>query len=55
MEDLYKSPTINEMKELFGDELQEEKVEHRESDVKDFIKLLDKARNATKKHSIRFG
>jgi hypothetical protein len=55
MEHIYKCPTVDEVKKIFGESLQEKKLEKKQSDVEDFIKLLDDAKSATRKHSVQFG
>jgi hypothetical protein len=56
MEETYKAPTLEDLRELFGNRLQEEEaVEVKSSDVDEFVSLLEKASRATKEHSIQFG
>ena len=56
MDETYQSPTLEDMRELFGSRLQEDDaVEVTSSDVDDFVSLLERASRATKEHSIEFG
>ena len=51
----FKSPTIKDLKKIFGDKLQENQIQPEQSDVDGFVDKLRKASEATKKHSIQFG
>ena len=56
MEKTYKAPTLEDMRKLFGNRLQEdEAVEVKSSDVDGFVNLLENASGATKEHSIQLG
>jgi hypothetical protein len=51
----YIPPTIDQLKELFGEQLKELNIAETVSDVDDFVTALEKAMAETKKHSIQFG
>ena len=52
---VYQAPSVEKLRELFGEQLKEISVTEQRSDVDDFVVSLEKAMAETKKHSIQFG
>lgn len=51
----YQTPTYKDLKDIFGDNLTEIRVDARQSDVDEFVERLEAAMQATKEHTIQFG